>query len=109
MSSIIETLYEINPTILRDIDQSFSSIYKVNKKHHIFISLLEKNPVLIDAEYIVYPNINNVINTIFLDNSGKEVLVYNEGVSEFILLPSDFEVNLASMQVDNPYHQNFSL
>ena len=109
MSLIADILKEINPSILRNIENSFSSIYKINKEHHLFISLLNENDKLKNAEYIVYPNINNNINTIFLDASGKEVLVFKEGISEFILLPTNFEANIDYIQLDNPYHKNFSI
>jgi hypothetical protein len=109
MSAITETLHQISQSTLRDIDMSYSSIYKINKEHRLFILLLQENSELSAAEYIVYPNINNNLKTIFLDSSGEEVLVYNKGVSEFILLPADFELTLSHMRIDNPYHQNFSI
>ncbi len=109
MINITEKLKKIDLAIVRNIETAVLSIYKVNKAHHLFAPLLKENPILKDAEYIVYPNINNSTAKVFLNNEGIELLKYTSGISEFILLPCDFEMNLATISIDNPYAKNFSI
>jgi hypothetical protein len=108
MLNITDKLKKIDVAIVRNIETAVLSIYKINKTHHLFASLLTDNPILEDAEYIVYPNINNSTAKVFLNFEGIELLKYTSGISEFILLPCDFETSSASISINNPYAKNFS-
>ncbi|WP_152633143.1 hypothetical protein [Aliarcobacter butzleri] len=85
----IETiLNKINPLLAKNIKFCTSTIYRINKKHRFFLKLLQENPCLEKAEYIIYPNISGGENNkIFLSSNGLEILQYKNGVSEFILAP----------------------
>lgn len=89
MECIAEKLEKINIITLQNIRNSISSIYKIDKNHRFFDSILMAHPLLKDAEYIVYPNITNDSVKLFLDINGEEILRYKQGISEFILLPNN--------------------
>lgn len=103
MKKSIEDLVALDPLTLRDIKCLVSSIYKVNKSHHLFIKLRDEFEILDDAEYIVYPNINGNQASKFLDSNGNEILHYIKNVSEFIFLPSNLEINKHSISLDRQY------
>lgn len=89
MSNLISSLTELDVVILKNLESSIVSIYKINKEHHLFLPMLEKYPSLRSAKYVIYPNINSNNSKVFLAADGSEVLTYDGGISEFILLPSD--------------------
>lgn len=103
MNNIKEKLPNISLLNIRNLESSIVSIYKLNKEHRFFISILEQNPEIDCAEYIIYPNINGQMDKIFLDKYGSEILIYEDSVSEFILIPCDFEELKKSIMIDNPY------
>ena len=80
-------------TILHNLENYIYNIHRINKEHRFFKEILNKNIVLNEAEYVLYPNINKTLQTdkIFLSKTGKTLLYYHENVSEFILLPFDEE------------------
>lgn len=99
MSSLISKLEKLDIVILKNLESSIVSIYKINKEHHLFQPILDKHPQLVDAEYIIYPNLNSTSSKIFLAIDGSELLTYNGGISEFILLPSDLETRTQSLVI----------
>lgn len=103
MAATIGTLVKLDTMVARDVKCLISSLYKINKEHHIFLEMKNKHPELNDAEYIVYPNFNSLQVTRFLDKEGLELFQSTEGVSEFILLPCDFEVKQYNIDIKNPY------
>jgi hypothetical protein len=109
MEKITNKLKKIDITTIQNIENSVLSIYKIDKNHHFFISLLKDYPSLKDAEYIVYPNINSSTAKLFLDIDGQEILKYEQGISEFILLPCGFDIKTNTISIDNPYLKNFTL
>ena len=100
MNNLISDLKKLDLVILKNLESSIVSIYKINKEHHLFKPILEKYPKLNNAEYIIYPNINNNNSKIFLDYNGTEILSYDGGISEFVLLPSDLYVESQSIIID---------
>ncbi len=94
---------KLDSEITSDVLNYIVSIYKVNKDHRLFIELKDKYTQLADAEYVVYPNLNSSIPTRFLDANGKEIFSYDGGVSEFILISFDFDIELDSISIENPY------
>ena len=80
-------------TILHNLENYIYNIHRINKEHRFFKEILNKNIVLNEAEYVLYPNINKTSQTdkIFLSKTGKTLLYYLENVSEFILSPFDEE------------------
>lgn len=103
MAAILGKLTKLDSMTARDVKCLLASLYKINKSHHLFVDMQQKHPELKDAEYIVYPNLNNSKITKFLDKEGSELFNSIEGVSEFILLPCDFEVEQYSIAIRNPY------
>ena len=80
-------------TILHNLENYIYNIHRINKEYRFFKEILNKNIVLNEAEYVLYPNINKTSQTdkIFLSKTGKTLLYYLENVSEFILSPFDEE------------------
>lgn len=103
MSQLMERLSKLDLVTLKNIEASVVSLYKINKAHRLFIPILKANPALEEAEYIVYPNINNNGSKIFLNRDGEELLSYHGGISEFILLPCDFNTNSQSISLDRTH------
>lgn len=106
MKTVIDSLTKLDPILARSVKCMVASLYKIDKEHRLFINLKNKHSVLEDAEYVVYPNINNLMMTKFLDKDGAELLSYSDGVSEFILLSFDSEVKHSSISITNPYVMN---
>lgn len=100
MSSSIKSLKKLDLVTLKNIESSIVSIYKINKDHGLFKPILEAYPILTNAEYVIYPNINNSHSKIFLDSDGEELLTYDNGLSEFILLPSDLYSTFSEIEID---------
>ncbi len=80
-------------TILHNLENYIYNLHRINKEHRFFKDILNKNIILNEAEYVLYPNINKTSQTdkIFLSKTGKTLLYYHENVSEFILLPFEEE------------------
>lgn len=93
MCRSINSLSKLDFVTLKNLESSVVSLYRIDKDHHLFKPILEDYPQLEQAEYIIYPNINNNYIKKFLDIEGFELLEYSGGVSEFILLPSDLLAN----------------
>jgi hypothetical protein len=74
MKTINEVLTELSPNLLSEIRGYFCSINKIDTSSSIFHELLEKHPNLLNAVYIVNPNINNFNGSIFLGSKGEVVL-----------------------------------
>ena len=69
--SEIENIFEkLDLDIQNSIKSYMASLFKINKEHRLFIELQTKHPELIEAEYVVYPNLNNLIPTKFLNKEG---------------------------------------
>ena len=103
MQNIKEMLPNLSSLIIKNLESSVTSIYKLNKEHRFFLSILQDNPELSSAEYIIYPNINGSTEKIFLTIDGSEILSYEKNVSEFILMPCEIDFNNTSISVNNPY------
>ncbi|MFY4818414.1 hypothetical protein ACOTWJ_09290 [Aliarcobacter butzleri] len=104
MKNIKEMLPNLSSLIIKNLESSVTSIYKLNKEHRFFLSILRDKPELSSAEYIIYPNINGNTDKIFLSGDGSEILSYEKNVSEFILIPCEFDLmNDNSISVNNPY------
>ncbi len=102
-------------TILYNLENYIYNIYRINKKHRFFKEILNKNIVLNEAEYILYPNINTTSQTdkIFLSKTGKILLYYHENVSEFILLPFEeddynYDEIFSSMEFEDLINLDFN-
>ena len=102
-------------TILYNLENYIYNIYRINKEHRFFKEILNKNIVLNEAEYILYPNINTTSQTdkIFLSKTGKILLYYHENVSEFILLPFEednynYDEFFSSMEFEDLINLDFN-
>ena len=107
MNKLINNLKNLDIVILKNIESAVVSIYKINKEHRLFQPILKEYPQLSNAEYIIYPNINNNQNKIFLDENGYEILSYDGGISEFILIASNLYSNKQPIVGnETPYNTN---
>jgi hypothetical protein len=106
MISENDILKKLSADILNSINSYIVTLYKVNKNHRLFLELKKQYPELEAAEYVVYPNLNNSIPTTFLSQDGEELLVYQDGISEFILISLDSKVIQESISISNPYILN---
>lgn len=102
-------------TILHNLENYIYNIYRINKEHRFFKDILNKNIILNEAEYVLYPNINKTSQTdkIFLSKTGKTLLYYHENVSEFILLPFEeddynYDEIFSSMEFEDLINLDFN-
>lgn len=98
-----DIIKKLDPEITSDILNCLASIYKINKEHRLFIKLLNEYHELKNAEYVVYPNLNSSIPTRFLDQDGSHLLSYTGGVSEFILISLDIDIQKQTISIRNPF------
>ena len=103
MNKTIESLNKLDSNTEKSLQYLVASLYKIDKEHRFFIDLKKEYNVLNNAEYIVYPNINNMMPIKFLDYEGAELLSYSDGISEFILISCDITINEKSISIKNPY------
>lgn len=102
-------------TILHNLENYIYNLHRINKEHRFFKDILNKNIILNEAEYVLYPNINKTSQTdkIFLSKTGKTLLYYHENVSEFILLPFEeddynYDEIFSSMEFEDLINLDFN-
>jgi len=98
-----DIIQKLDESIASDILNCLASLYKVNKEHRLFKKLMEEHTELQNAEYVVYPNINRSLPTRFLDMNGENILSYDGGVSEFILISLDIDFENQTISIQNPF------
>ena len=67
MQNLLDKLPNLSSVMLKNLESSIVSLYRINKEHRLFLPILQQNPELKAAEYIIYPNINGNTNKIFLE------------------------------------------
>ena len=105
MKTINEVLTELDPALLSDIKGYFWSIDKINTDTHEFKLICERHPELLEAVYIVNPNINNSNGSIFLGIKGN--VVYTASFFENLLerIELDFLIESMNLTKNHPFEE----